>query len=197
LNYAALQNVWAGRPAGAPMLPNQQVTGRYQLLDGPYTHLGAAAGGSATLDLLQLRWFDTWLKGENTGMAQTKTPLHYYDLGRRAYAETTTFPFATAHNTTFYLAKGRTGTSGSTNDGGLSTTVPMTAGNDQLTWLPVGPSMCDRSSDQWLMGAFSTVTSAAGAVVPCIDDDRIAQQGPTALTYTSAPFTRNRAVAGP
>lgn len=197
LNYAALQNVWAGRPAGAPMLPDQQVTGRYQLLDGPFTHLGAAAGGSSTLDQLELRWFDTWLKGERTGMAQTRTPLHYFDLGRNAYAETTTFPFATAHNTRFYFGAGRTGTAGSDNDGSLSTTVPASAGDDQLSWLPLGTSMCDRSSDQWLMGAFTTLTSSYGGVKPCLDDDRIAQQGPTALTYTSAPFSRSRAVAGP
>src|SRR4051794_2267964 len=42
LNYAGLQNAWAGRPVGGPMVPGQPTTGRYQLLDGPYTHLEAA-----------------------------------------------------------------------------------------------------------------------------------------------------------
>ena len=42
------------------MLPDQQVTGRYQLLDGPFTHL---SGSTVNLDPLMLEWFDTWLKG--------------------------------------------------------------------------------------------------------------------------------------
>ena len=32
--------------------------------------------------------FDTWLKGANTGMATTRTPLHYYDLGTNSFVQT-------------------------------------------------------------------------------------------------------------
>ena len=78
LNYAALQNAYDGRPTTAPMLPGQRTTGRYQLIDGPWEHVN---GSSVDVDPLELEWFDTWLKGENTGMATTPTPLHYYDLG--------------------------------------------------------------------------------------------------------------------
>ena len=78
VNYAELQNAWAGRSTTAPMLPGQRTTGRYQLIDGPWEHLN---GSSVNVDPLELEWFDTWLKGEQTGMARTPTPLHYYDLG--------------------------------------------------------------------------------------------------------------------
>ena len=196
LNFAGLQNAWAGRPVTAPMLPDQPVTGRYQLLDGPYTHLAAAL--PATLDELELEWFDTWLRGANTGMAQTPTPLHYYDLGTGHYAETTTYPIAGATPRTFYFSGARSGSALSQNDGTLATTKPTAAtGSDTVRWLPVGSSICDRSIDQWSMGVLSLVTSRFPKPVPCFADDRLGQIGPTALTYTTAPFAHARTLAGP
>lgn len=195
LNYAALQNAYDGRSTTAPMRPGQPVTGRYQLLDGPYTHLMAAA--TTSMDQLQLEWFDTWLKGRRTGMARTPTPLHYYDSGTGRYAETTTFPFTGARNTRLYLSGSRSGTAPSINDGTLSTSAPTSSGSDPLVWAPVGPAMCDRSTDQWMMGALTVATSSLPAAVPCLHDDRPAQTGPTALTYTSAPFAHGRRLEGP
>jgi len=197
LNYAGLQNAWAGRPVGAPMRAGQRVTGRYQLIDGPYTHLGAALSGSV-LEELQLRWFDTWLKDEHTGMAHTSTPLHYYDSGTGRYAETTTYPLTGATPTTYYLGGDRSGTAASDNDGSLGTTPPTaTSGADTVSWAPVGSALCDRSIDQWMMGAASLVTSQLPAPTPCLDDDRAGQTGPTALTYTTAPLATARTLAGP
>jgi putative CocE/NonD family hydrolase len=196
LNYAGLQNAWAGRPVTAPMTPGQPVTGRYQLLDGPYTHLAAAL--PATLDELQLEWFDTWLRGEDTGMARTPTPLHYYDLGTQHYAEGTSYPIAGATPRTFYFSGLRSGSALSRNDGSLVSTKPATAvGSDSLRWLPFGSSICDRSLDQWSMGAFTLITDRLPRPVPCFDDDRLGQVGPTALTYTTAPLRRPRTLAGP
>lgn len=196
LNYAGLQNAWAGRPVTAPMMPGQRVTGRYQLQDGPFTHLGAAIGNS--LDVLELEWFDTWLRGADTGMAQTPTPLHYYDLGAAHYAETSSYPIAGATPTTYYLSGARSGTALSQNDGTLSTSAPTAAtGADRVAWLPAGSSICDRSIDQWMMGAPSLVTSYLPRPAPCFDDDRAGQTGPTALTYTTAPFAHARTLAEP
>ncbi|GLY91372.1 hypothetical protein [Actinoallomurus iriomotensis] len=56
---------------------------------------------------------DTWLKGEQTGMDRTPTPLHYYDLGTRSFAETTTYPFTGARPTRYHFG-----------DRTLSTTKP-------------------------------------------------------------------------
>src|SRR4029077_20766946 len=89
LNYAGLQNAYAGRPSLAPMLPGQKVTGRYQLIDGPWEHLN---GSSVDVDPLELGWFDQWLKGEQTGIDRSRTPLHYNDLGTGHFVETTTYP---------------------------------------------------------------------------------------------------------
>ena len=197
LNYAALHNAWAGRPVDGPMAAGQRTTGRYQLLDGPYTHLQLALDAGA-LDPLQLEWFDTWLKGADTGMGETPTPLHYYDLGTGHYAETTTYPLTGATPTTYYFSGTRSGSAPSRNDGTLTTTAPTaTAGADPVAWLPVGSSICDRSVDQWAMGAVSQVTSNLPRPTPCLDDDRAGQTGPTALTYTTAPLASPQTLAGP
>jgi putative CocE/NonD family hydrolase len=60
INYAELQNAWAGRGVTAPMRAGQKVTGRYQLIDGPWEH---SNGSSVDVDPLMLRWFDTWVRG--------------------------------------------------------------------------------------------------------------------------------------
>jgi hypothetical protein len=182
LNYAGLQNAYAGRPTNAPMLPGQKVTGRYQLIDGPWEHLN---GSSVDLDQLELEWFDTWLKGENTGMASTPTPLHYYDLGTNQFVQTTTYPFTGASSTRYYFG-----------DKTLSTTRPA-AGTDTEVWTGAG-SPCGRPIDQWAMGGISIPSQAAGLTsAPCADNDTTTGVGPTALTYTTSPFTTAKRVAGP
>ncbi len=183
LNYAALQNAWAGRPVNAPMQPGQPVTGRYQLINGPWEHLN---GASVNADPLMLEWFDTWLKGEHTGMADTPTPLHYYDLGTNHYTETTTYPFTGAQPTRLYFGPGT-----------LSPAPPRSAASDRLVWTGAG-SPCNRPTDQWSMGAISVPAQSAGAPqTPCADDDRTTQARSTSSTYTTAPFRAARTLAGP
>jgi putative CocE/NonD family hydrolase len=185
VNYAALQNAYDGRPTTAPMLPGQSVTGRYQLIDGPWEHIN---GSSVDVDPLELEWFDTWLKGEQTGMATTPTPLHYYDLGTGNFDQTTTYPFTGSDPTTMYFGAG----------GSLSTTKPTagTAGSDTIDWSPVG-SVCGRPIDQWSMGGVSIASSEAGILAPCVDADNTTQLGPWQTTYTTAPLAQAATVAGP
>jgi predicted acyl esterase len=124
LNYAELQNAWDGRSVTAPMQPGQRTTGRYQLIVGPWEHLN---GSSVDVDPLELEWFDTWLKHEQTGMPGTPTPLHYYDLGSGQFDETSTYPFTGATPTRLYF--GPSGTLTSTappaNASGTSPTLPV------------------------------------------------------------------------
>ena len=139
------------------------------------------------MDPLELEWFDTWLKHERTGMAQTSTPLHYYDLGTGQFNETTSYPFSGATPTRMYLGSGGT----------LSSSAPpIISTGDLLTWSPVG-SPCGRPIDQWAMGGISIPAHSAGLLAPCADDDQPWQVGPSTKSYTSAPFTRSQAVAGP
>jgi hypothetical protein len=192
LNYAGLQNAYEGRSSTAAMEPGQATTGRYQLLDGPWEHINASM---ADLDPLELEWFDTWLKGENTGMGSTPTPLHYYDLGSGNFDETTTYPFTGAQPQKLYFG----------DDGSLNTTAPATPAaaenkaasqSDTISWSPTGVP-CGRPFDQWSMGSLSVPAQAAGVPAACADDDRLTQAGPWEKTYTTAPFTQAKTLEGP
>jgi putative CocE/NonD family hydrolase len=195
LNYAALQNLYDGRSGSAAMAFGQPVTGRYQLWDGPFTHLG---GASIDVDPLELRWFDTWLKGINTGMATTPTPLHYYDLGTNTYDETTTFPFSGLAATRYYLSPTRSGSDPtSLNDGTLTTTPPASSTSAALVWSPVG-SPCGSAVDQWGIGPVRYVEQETGiSSLPCIQDDRLTQLGPSILNFTTTPFAHGTTLGGP
>jgi hypothetical protein len=200
VNYAELQNAWAGRPTTAPMQPGQPTTGRYQLIVGPWEHLN---GSSVNVDPLELEWFDTWLKGERTGMARTPTPLHYYDLGSGNFTETTTYPFTGAAPTRLYFGAGGTLTPAAPAGGGPSSPIPglplpalPASTGDTIVWSPSGVP-CGRPIDQWAMGGLSAPAGSAGFLAPCATDDRLAQTGPWAKTYTSAPFTHAATLGGP
>jgi len=184
LNYAELQNAWDGRSVTAPMRAGQRTTGRYQLIDGPWEHLN---GSSVDVDPLELEWFDTWLKGEKTGMARTPTPLHYYDLGTGQFDETTTYPFTHATPTRFYFGAG---------DALTRTAPPRVSTGDAIVWSPSG-NPCSRPIDQWSMGGISIPAHTAGLLAPCADNNGLSQTGPWEVSYTSAPFARAQAVAGP
>jgi putative CocE/NonD family hydrolase len=166
------------------MVPGQSTTGRYQLIVGPWEHLN---GSSVNIDPLELEWFDTWLKHERTGMANTPTPLHYYDLGSGRFDETTTYPFSGARATRFYLGAGDALTRARPR-GGIA--------GDTIMWSPTG-AICGRPIDQWSMGGISIPAHSAGLLAPCADDNQLSSIGPWTISYTSAPFARSDAVAGP
>jgi uncharacterized protein len=181
MNFAGLQNAYDGRSSIKPMKAGQKVTGRYQLIDGPWEHIN---GSSVDVDSLELEWFDTWLKGEHTGMAKTKTPLHYYDLGTKKFAETTTYPFKKAAPTRLYFGSST-----------LSKTKPA-AGTDTLVWSPAG-SPCGRSVDQWSMGGISIASQAFSISAPCVEDNSLGQPPGLTTSYTTAPLTKAERLAGP
>jgi putative CocE/NonD family hydrolase len=208
LNYAELQNAWDGRSATAPMLSGQRTTGRYQLIVGPWEHIN---GSSVDVDPLELEWFDTWLKHERTGMAGTPTPLHYYDLGSGQFDETSTYPFTGANPTRLYLGAGGTLTGSAPAAGSASGPGSVLSGvlgtltgaaptpvltSDTLVWSPSG-APCGRPIDQWSMGGISVPAGTAGLLGPCVSDDQLAQAGPWAITYTSAPLAHAETIAGP
>lgn len=201
LNYSGLQNAYDHRPVTAPMLPNQRLTGRYQLLMEPRYHLECCAAAGAAVDDndLQLEWFDQFLKGENTGITDTSDPLHVYMLGAGKYVDTRDYPFSEATPTTLYLGAGPSGSSApSTNDGTLGATKPTSPSGEDRVVFTGATQPCDRQTEQWAAGAGNVAAQAAGQTdEPCATNDIGKQAGPGALTYTTAPFTRSEVIAGP
>ena len=120
--YAALQNASFGRDPFGPLTPGEPVTGRYQAITGEWTHGGGLDYG------IQLQWYDTWLKQEDTGLpTQTSTPLHIWER-QRGWVNTAAYPMTDDYTPT-YLSGG----------GGLLTR-PANAGSDELQWGPPSQS---------------------------------------------------------
>jgi predicted acyl esterase len=99
-DYVAAQNAYFHRPLTAPITAGEPVTGRYQAIVGPWTH-GENVDGTA-LENIRLEWFDTWLKGEHTGMADTSTPLHMFENTASQWVDTAAWP-PSASAQTYYL----------------------------------------------------------------------------------------------
>ena len=119
-DYVAAQNAYFHRPLTAPITAHEATTGRYQAIVGPWTH-GENVNG-ATLENLRLEWFDTFLKHQPTGMADTRTPLHLFENTAARWVDTAAWPPSPAAES-YYLG-----------DGTLTTHQPTGTGNDTLTW---------------------------------------------------------------
>ena len=183
LNFAGLQNAWAGRASGGPMTSTQPVTGRYQLAMGPWFHNPMVLG--LPLQQLQLRWFDTWLKGAATGMAETQRPLHVFALGTNRWYDSDRYPVRGSTVKTMWLGP-QTLTDGAPSGQQAS---------DRLAWTGQS-SPCNRGTDQWNTGLATYATALAGAPAPaCDNEDGTMQAG--GVTYTSAPFKKSLDLAGP
>jgi predicted acyl esterase len=118
--YTVLQNVAAGRPADAPITAGQTVSGKYQIILGDWGHGGG-------LDLgIQLQFYDTWMKGIDTGMPKnTKTPLHLAELGgTKRWINARCYPLVQRY-TPLYLSGG----------GKLSDAADKDSADDKLKWV--------------------------------------------------------------
>lgn len=115
--YAQFQNAYAGRRVDSPMAPGQRATGRYQLVLGPWAH---AIGIDQAI---ALRWFDTWLRGDSTGMEDTAAPLHLHQLGSADWINTDRYPMVREY-TPYYLRRG----------GELTSTAPSEPGSDPVVY---------------------------------------------------------------
>jgi hypothetical protein len=122
-DYVAAQNAYFHRPLTAPVTAGEKVTGRYQAIVGPWTH-GENVDGTV-LENIRLEWFDTWLKGEPTGMAGTPAPLHIFENTANQWVDTAAWPPSAAASA-YYLGAGGT----------LSTGHPASGGAGNLSWAP-------------------------------------------------------------
>lgn len=117
--YTVLQNVAAGRTASAPITPGRSVTGKYQVIIGDWGHGGG-------LDLgIQLQFYDTWIKGLDTGLStDTKTPLHLAELGgTKRWINARCYPLV-QHYTPLFLSSNKK----------LSQSADADSSQDELKW---------------------------------------------------------------
>ncbi len=171
------------------MRPGQPVTSRYQLIQGPWYHVTAGQGLSyhgLDMDGLALAWFDHWLKGINTGITATKTPLHLEDLSSGRWYDASRYPLNQAKPTTYYLQGG----------GRLSPAKPKSAGSDKLVFTGLEVP-CSQAPEQWGAGLGQLVLDYFGLADPCVSNDHVSPLGPGIQSYTTAPFKKATTLAGP
>ena len=191
LLYSGFQNAFGGRPVAAPMLANQAVTGRYQLLMGPWYHVQYGEGQD--LNPIQLKWFDTWLKGAPTGMDTEQNPFHTIEMGAGEmgaggstgrWLDVARYPYTEATPKTFFLGAG----------GALSSAAPTASnGSDRIVFTGAS-NACTHATQQWGAGALIV---AGGLPAPCGGAELVPPAGPGALSYTTSPFSADTNVAGP
>ena len=76
-----------------------------------------------------LEWYDTWLKGENTGIDKTRTPMHLYELASNRWVNTASYPIVSDY-TTYHLNSEAT----------LTPSRPTTVESDTIVWTqPTAP----------------------------------------------------------
>jgi putative CocE/NonD family hydrolase len=124
---------------------------------------------------IQMRWFDHWLKGLDTGM-MAEPPIKLFVMGANVWRDEEDWPLARAIDTPFYLREG----------GHLSTAPPGAEGPDGYDYDPADP-----------------VLTRGGAIVIAPDyppgpfDQRPIEARPDVLVYTTLPLERDTEVTGP
>lgn len=173
-----------------------------KLLIGPWSHgnLANAVGelnfgfgaNAALLDLkidyvsLQLRWFDHWLKGIDTGML-SEAPIKLFVMGANVWRDEQEWPLARAVETRYYL-----------HSGGHANTLH---GDGTLTVTPPTPS--EVISDEYIYNPENPVPTRGGALLitpeyrPGPLDQRPVEQREDVLVYTSDVLLTDLEVTGP
>jgi putative CocE/NonD family hydrolase len=166
-----------------------------KLLIGPWAHLFPYTsptssgtgdidfGPAALIDLhaIQLRWFDHWLKGVDTGILD-EPPIKIFVMGANRWRDEHEWPLARTRYTPYYLhGRGRANTAGG--DGTLSPDAPGDEPPDRFVYDPNDPVPTSGGN---------TLILAMG-----VKDQRPVETRADVLVYTSAVVTEALEVTGP
>jgi len=156
-----------------------------RLVVGPWAHMpwGRRAGGvdfgpdaASDIDKVQIRWFDHWLKGHDTGLLD-EPPVRLFEMGTNAWRDFPAWP----RSATELRLVGNGLASIDDQAGRLQSDVPPQEGVDFLVHDPWRPAPA-------LGGAYGTPPGLA-------DRSTVDARGDV-MTFTSAPFDRGMHLAG-
>jgi putative CocE/NonD family hydrolase len=170
-----------------------------KLLIGPWVHGGSTNpvgeknfGFASTPGLInlqsdvmsmQLRWFDHFLKAQDTGVV-AEAPIKLFVMGANRWRDEQEWPLARANETRYYLhSTGQANTL--TGDGSLSTAAPTEEQTDHYDYDPAHP-----------------VITRGGALLmtpeyrPGVFDQRPTEQRPDVLVYTTPVLEQDVEVTG-
>ncbi len=152
------------------------------------TVVGERPMGDARLDYAALTWgwFDTFLKGERTGLLDTLPRVRYFTMGLNQWQSADAWPPASARPMTFFLTSGgRANTR--TGDGRLVAARPRAAARDTFTYDPMHP----------VPSYGGNVCCTGNAIQAGAFDQRRMEERPDILVYTSEPLREGLEVTGP
>lgn len=169
-----------------------------RLLIGPWIHstlwpnisgevdFGVLSQGvGIDLEGIMLRWFDHWLRGLDTGMLE-EPPVKLFVMGENAWRDEAEWPLARARDTRYYLhSDGRAATLGG--DGTLSPEPPEAEPPDHFLYDPRNP-VPTRGG-----GLCCWPAALPGGAY----DQRLVEQRPDVLVFTTPPLTGPLEITGP
>ncbi|MBZ5735737.1 CocE/NonD family hydrolase [Nocardioides sp. TRM66260-LWL] len=182
---------------GTPLLFErlQQQGVPVKMVIGPWDHLQGSSGagleqaGHGSLQELQLRWFDHYVKGlPDPSLDADIPPLTYYEQGSGVWRtgqrwvdgrQRATRLLLSGASTPVVRAGGLTGNAASAQPGASALPPVPLAG------------LCSRSTNQWTAG----VPNAFPVPNPCLTDNRLNDLA--GLTFETAPLRRGLSVQGP
>ncbi len=152
------------------------------------TVVGERSMGDARLDYdaLTYDWFDTFLKGERTGLLDTLPRVRYFTMGSNRWQSSDVWPPRGATPMTYYLSNNGSANSLS-GSGALVSRVPSRALVDTFSYDPAKP----------VTSYGGNVCCTGTAIQAGSFDQRVREADPRILVYSSAPLTEGIEVSGP
>jgi putative CocE/NonD family hydrolase len=174
-NYQAMRAL--GRPTRLVLGPWTHMDARLPVGDLNFGFASQASFMNLQYDMdrLQLRWFDHWLKGTDSGML-SEPPIKLFVMGANMWRDEQEWPLERAVATRYYLRA----------QGALSTDPPGSEAPDRYTYDPANP-----------------VPTHGGALLMAPEapagprDQRAAEARPDVLVYSTPVLERDVEVTGP
>jgi putative CocE/NonD family hydrolase len=153
------------------------------------TVVGERSMGDARLDYdaLTYGWFDTFLKGERTGLLDTLPRIRYFTMGSNRWQSSDVWPPRGATPVTYYLGNGGRAANTMNGSGVLLATPPAQAARDTFTYDPVKP----------VMSYGGNVCCTGTAIQAGSFDQRVRESDPRILVYSTEPLADGVEVSGP
>jgi hypothetical protein len=174
---------------------HERAPSAHKLLVGPWAHLfpytNPTSSGTGDIDFgpaalisihdIQLRWFDHWLKGLDTGVLE-EPPVKIFVMGENRWRDEHEWPLARTRYTPYYLhSRGRANSA--SGDGVLNPQVPGEQAADHFVYDPDAP-VPTRGGN--------TLILAMG-----VQDQGAVETRQDVLVYTSAVMAEPLEVTGP
>lgn len=162
-----------------------------KMIIGPWDHLQGSSGkdvgkaGYGSLNELQLRWFDRYVRGtKDRTLDRDIAPYTYFEEGTGSWVKTGTWLGKRYDARTFALSgSARPGTPGR---------LASKAGDGRSTVPPVPVSgLCTRSANQWTAGILNQVWADS----PCLNDN--APNDQSGVVFETAAMKRTLRFQGP